>query len=209
MNFPCRLCKNPTTAFHKTKKRHYFQCTVCKAIQLHEDNYLTLEQEKDRYKNHENNVNDKGYQQFVTPIVESILKNHTLKQQGLDFGSGTGPVITKLLQEQGYSIRTYDPFFDNNQSALEQKYDYIACCEVVEHFHDPAKEFQLLKSLLKPNGKLYCKTDVYTNDIDFPTWYYKNDPTHVFFYHPETLEWIRAKYQFDSLQRTDRLIILS
>lgn len=206
---PCRLCSTPTESFHQEKDRHYFRCSTCKAIQLHPDNYLSPEEEKARYQTHNNDVNDPGYQEFVQPIVDTILQNHTPEHQGLDFGCGTGPVITKLLRDQGFTIRTYDPFFDDDTSSLQQTYNYIACCEVIEHFHHPAKEFKLLKSLLNPKGKLYCKTDIYTDDIDFSTWYYKNDSTHVFFYHPATLEWIRSQYAFDSLQIQDRLIILS
>lgn len=208
-NLQCSLCKEPTKLFYQKSGQSYFRCPNCKAIQLHPDCYLTPEQEKKRYEKHHNDVNDRGYQEFVAPIVEAITKNHTSKQQGLDFGSGTGPVITKLLREQSYNIRTYDLFFDNNTSTLQQTYDYIACCEVIEHFHHPDREFQLLRKLLNPDGTLYCKTDMYTDDIDFPSWYYKNDPTHVFFYHPETLEWIRANCDFHSLRIEDRLIILS
>ena len=209
MTLPCRLCNKPTIPFQAIKDRHYFRCPTCQAIQLHPDNYPTPEQEKERYENHENDVHDQGYQQSVAPIVTSILKNQTSKQQGLDFGSGPGPIVTTMLQEHSYNIRTYDPFFHNDESALKQTYDYIACCEVIEHFHHPAKEFHLLRSLLKPGGKLYCKTDIYTDDIDFSSWYYKNDTTHVFFYHPDTFEWIQKNYAFKTLQINDRLIILS
>ena len=32
--------------------------------------YLSQEEEKERYKNHNNDVNDPRYQKFVSPIVE-------------------------------------------------------------------------------------------------------------------------------------------
>lgn len=31
-------------------------------------------------------------------------------------------------------------------------------------------------------------------DVDFTTWYYVRDPTHVAFYRPRTLGWIAARF---------------
>jgi hypothetical protein len=76
----------------------------------------------------------------------------------------------------------------------------------MEHFKDPNNEFKLLRSLLKENGKLFCMTSLYGQDIDFKNWYYKNDRTHRFFYHKDSLEWIRATYGFSSLNINGALI---
>jgi hypothetical protein len=98
-----------------------------------------------RYTQHNNDVNDVRYQKFVQPLVTGILQDFDQSHIGLDFGAGTGPVISKLLTDEGYVIKQYDPFFYDHAELLNQKYDYIACCEVVEHFHNPAKEFKLLQ----------------------------------------------------------------
>lgn len=37
--------------------------------------YLSLEKEKERYEQHNNCVDDVGYQKFVSPIVEAIKHN--------------------------------------------------------------------------------------------------------------------------------------
>ena len=63
----------------------------------------------------------------------------------------------------------------------------------MEHLHDPLKEFALLTSLLKPQGKLYCMTHVYEPSIDFAKWYYKNDKTHVSIYQKETVHFLQQK----------------
>jgi Methyltransferase domain len=63
----------------------------------------------------------------------------------------------------------------------------------MEHLHDPLKEFGLLKSLLKPQGKLYCMTHLYDESIDFAKWYYKNDKTHVCIYQKETVKFLQEK----------------
>lgn len=169
--------------------------------------YISEESEITRYKEHNNNVHDLGYQKFVQPIVNSVLSDFNPTATGLDFGCGTGPVITKLLRDNKYNIQTYDPFFDNNPEALETTYNYIVCCEVIEHFHHPLKEFQLLKSLLRPNGKLYCMTDVFHEKINFEHWYYKNDETHVIFYHKNSFDWIAQHLNFSKVTVQNRLII--
>ncbi|MGY3793691.1 class I SAM-dependent methyltransferase [Aquimarina sp. 433] len=202
----CALCGSETQKFTEIQERIYYQCINCSGISLDPSFYLTDEQEKERYEIHNNDVTDSGYQNFVSPIVNAIAKNYTPHHKGLDFGSGTGPVITTMLRKQGYDITTYDPFFDLNPNALRQTYNYIACCEVMEHFHNPNKEFALLHSLLEENGTLYCKTYLYNSSINFNSWWYKNDPTHVFFYTEKTLQWIQSKFNFSKLIISDKLI---
>lgn len=162
-----------------------------------------------RYQEHHNDPADYRYQRFVSPIVDQIMANHTPDQKGLDFGSGTGPVISMLLENQNYAVNQYDPFFYNRPELLTHQYDYIACCEVIEHFHHPEKEFALLKKILAPKGRLYCMTAILYDHIDFSKWYYKNDFTHVFFYRPQTLQYICKCFGFNDLHTDHNLIRLS
>ena len=99
-------------------------------------------------------MNDVRYQNFVSPIVNEILKDFTGNDLGLDFGSGTGPVIAKMLTDKGFQVSNYDLYFANDLSLLEKKYNYVSCCEVMEHFKNPLEEFQLLRNLLLPKGKI-------------------------------------------------------
>jgi SAM-dependent methyltransferase len=127
---------------------------------------------------------------------------------GLDYGAGTGPVITKMLREKGYQIETYDPFFNPRKEALKKTYDYIVCCEVIEHFHNPVEEFEGLKNILKNGGTLYCMTQLYDSSIHFKTWNYKDDETHVIIYHRKGMEYIQKRFGFSSLEINNRLILL-
>ena len=199
----CPLCQNEGADFFR---KVYYKCSECGALFRPQRLLLSPEKEKARYETHNNDVNDIRYQQFVSPIVNAILKDCTQQQRGLDFGAGTGPVVSKLLRDQNYQISLYDPFFHNHPELLQQKYDYIVCCEVIEHFYQPAKEFALLKNLLKAGGRLYCMTEIYQPQIDFNRWRYRNDETHVFIYQAETLEWIRQTLGFTALTIDNRLI---
>ncbi len=175
---------------------------------LDPSNYLTNEEEKERYEAHNNDVNDTRYQKFVSPIVEGVKDNYNTNHTGLDYGAGTGPVITSLLEKKGYDVKLYDPFFHNYSENLCKKYDYIICSEVMEHFHNPYYEFKSLTKILNSKGTIFCMTSLYNEDINFENWYYKNDPTHVFFYHKKALEWIKNKFSFSDLQIDGKLIKL-
>lgn len=204
----CTLCGSQAVPFQVARGRRYYQCTFCSSVLLDPDDYISLQEEKQRYETHNNDVHDPRYQQFVSPIVELVLNHHTPGEQGLDYGAGTGPVITKLLRDRGYTIHTYDPFFDDNRELLNSTYDYIVCCEVMEHFHKPFQEFQQLHHLLNPGGSLYCMTQLYKESIDFQAWNYKNDETHVIFYHPRAVQWIARQTGFvDTTLRNEKLVV--
>jgi len=208
MTKKCPLCEDNASFFYEDTQR-YYKCKNCHGVFVNESQLPDEQSEKERYELHDDNAADVGYRKFVSPITSNIEKDFTQKEEGLDFGAGTSQIITKVMQEKGYNIHSYDPYFHPNSKLLEKKYDYIASCEVIEHFYHPAKEFTLLKSLLKDHAKLYLMTDMYDESIDFSSWYYKNDPTHVFFYTKKTFEWIQERFGFSDLFIEKRLVILS
>ncbi|WP_461642831.1 class I SAM-dependent methyltransferase [Labilibaculum euxinus] len=209
MQYQCPLCKNNAKLFYKTENRIHYQCNTCFGIFADANSRPGQDVEKKHYQQHNNDIDDKGYQKFVSPITNSVRRDFTANHKGLDFGAGTGPVISKVLTDHGFSIAPYDPYFHNYPELLEEQYDYIASCEVIEHFYNPHKEFSFLKKMLKPQGKLYCMTHLYNKNIDFAKWYYKNDPTHVFIYQKQTFEWIRKEFGFSDVCIKDRLITFS
>jgi SAM-dependent methyltransferase len=205
----CPLCQSESRFFIEKKSLNYFQCPECSAIFISRKDLPSEEDEINRYETHNNDVNDPRYQNFVRDIVDGVVQDFDKNTLGLDYGAGTGPVISKMLEDKDYSINQYDPFFHPDKSILDFKYDYIVCCEVVEHFFNPLFEFKSLKKLLKSNGKLYCKTELYNSEIDFEEWYYNEDPTHVFFYTEDTANWIKENIGFSNLEIKGRMIIFS
>ena len=202
------LCSSRTEVFYKSKNKDYHKCENCFSIMLDPSNYVTSEEEKARYDTHNNDIHDIGYQNFVSPIVESVKENYSTNHLGLDYGAGPGPVITSLLENAGYNINLYDPYFHCYPENLSKKYDYIICSEVIEHFHKPYNEFKCLSNMLNENGSIFCMTSIYDEDINFDKWYYKNDETHVFFYHKKALEWIKKEFGFSDLKIDGKLIKL-
>ncbi len=203
----CPLCGGRKYIYYRLNEKTYYQCEKCNSISLDESVHLNPEEEMKRYLEHNNDVEDTGYQNFVKPITSAIFKDFDENHKGLDYGAGSGPVITKILTDYSYNIKTYDPYFHNFPDYLKERYDYIACCEVIEHFYHPYCEFKRLKKLLNKNGVLYCQTGIYKENINFKDWYYKNDPTHVFFYTEKSIYWIKEHFDFKDITIRNRLII--
>jgi len=170
----------------------------------------SAEEEKAQYLLHENNIDDPRYQNFVRPIFDEVIKRAPRGAKGLDYGCGTGPVLTSMLSQRGFLMTLYDPFFANAPNVLKQTYDFIVCCEVAEHFHQPKVEFAKLFSLLRLGGFLALMTDLRQPDTDFASWHYRRDPTHVAFYSEKSFDWIKSKFGF-SAQACDgkRLLVLT
>jgi len=208
MKEKCPLCDTLSQKFYEDTQR-YYKCPECDGIFVHRDDLPQADAEKERYELHDDDTEDKGYRNFVAPITSNILKDFSKGDKGLDFGAGTSAIISTVLREHDYDIKDYDPYFHNEPKLLTQQYDYIASCEVIEHFYNPKKEFALLREMLREGGKLYLMTDIYDGNIDFASWYYKNDPTHVFLYTPKTFAYIKEAYGFSNIEIEKRLIIIT
>jgi SAM-dependent methyltransferase len=189
----------------KNRDRIYYQCERCQGVFLDSESYISREDEKRRYQEHNNDVEDPRYQNFVEPIVSKVLNLFNREHKGLDFGAGTGPVISKFLRGRGYSVELYDPYFWNNPSLLLKKYDFIVCSEVIGHFRSPAKEFKLLGSLLNPGARLLCQVEICSKKIDFKDCIIKTTRP-MFFYHRDTLLFIREIFGFSDRGNIGRLI---
>ncbi len=204
----CPLCHSKSLKeYDVTGNILFLECDQCSLLFKPSKFFPSIAKEKARYLLHENDVEDLHYQQFVAPIVNVIIQKHSPSKKGLDFGAGTGPVIAKLLTGKGYHISLYDPFFHPDKSVLSKRYDFIICCEVMEHFHVPFKEFELLRKLLKPKGNLYCMTQLLPKKSEFENWNYRNDPTHVVFYSESSLNWIKEHFGFSGVTINKRLIV--
>lgn len=200
----CTLCGSELI---NKKDAFFYECTLCKALVKDDQHYLSASEEKAQYITHNNDVKDVRFQNFTSPITNYVLANFSSKDKGLDFGSGTGPVISYMLNQSNYNIVQYDPFFAPQINLLENKYDYIVSCEVFEHFYKPKQEINRLISLLNANGTLLIKTVLFTDSVYFKTWYYRNDPTHVFIYRKETIEFIAKEWNLELDVLSDKLIV--
>lgn len=201
----CPLCEEKL--YHKNTSSFY-PCANC--LGYVKDSLLRYDskQERNHYLFHNNDVHDLGYQNFVADLVDQITLRCTKEQKELDFGSGSAPVTSYLLQKNGYTIDLYDPYFAPEVDYKNNTYDYIFSCEVFEHFYFPKKEIETLLSILKSNGHLIIKTHLYSEEFDFDSWYYLKDLTHVFIFTKKTMAYIAQRYNLDILLIQERLIVL-
>ena len=162
-------------------------------------------EERSRYENHNNDENDPGYRQFLLRAINPLTNYIKQADNGLDFGCGPGPTTSKIMNEMGYQVIDYDPYFKPIE--LNTSFDFIISTEVFEHLNSPRKELKLIKKLLKPNAYLCIMTQLYSETIDFQNWWYKNDPTHIVFYTQETMEWIANHYHLEIVHSKKNVMI--
>jgi hypothetical protein len=210
-NFPqsCPLCGSDNTELiSNTGKQVYFSCDNCELTSLSQNQLLEPAEEQFRYEQHNNNPNDPRYRDFLGKLFNPLQPLLEQGSFGLDFGCGPGPALALMFKEAGYRMNTYDPYFANNPSVLDERYDFITSTEVFEHLYNPYKEIDLLFSLLKPRGIVGVMTKLLKDEIDFPTWFYRNDTTHVSFYTKKTWEWVSNHWNAKILTLDDNIVII-
>ncbi|HSL93072.1 MAG TPA: class I SAM-dependent methyltransferase [Bacillota bacterium] len=167
---------------HKT----YYWCPACDYIFLDPKQRLSPEEERARYEEHSNSIEEPGYVKFLKGFLDEAVKHYLRRgMRVLDYGCGPGPVLYELLRRDGYQVDTYDPFF--SPAPPEGTYDLITCTEVVEHVHEPVAIWSSLVDRIAPGGMLCLMTRLHPGIGHFSTWWYHRDPTHVGFYNHRTL----------------------
>ena len=197
----CPLCESAAVGdFTIAHGRRYGACGICGLIQLAAEQRPDPTAERAHYLTHQNNPADRSYRAFLDRLATPLLAQLPVGAEGLDYGSGPGPTLSVMLEEQGFPMRVFDPYFADDTDALRQTYEFITCTETAEHFFDPAGEFERLDRMLRPGGWLGIMTEVYQEDQTFAEWRYARDPTHVCFYRPETMAWIAERFGYRMME---------
>lgn len=203
----CLLCSETADFYFEEtpSKRRYFHCANCDLRFLDPAHHLNETDERHRYDLHENDMNDSRYRNYLTPIADWVKENSG--GDGLDFGCGKAPLLAELLQQRGCHMQVYDPYFFPDLSYREQSYDFCVAVEAIEHFYYPLKEIEQLTKLLKVNGSLGFVTQLFQDETNFSTWYYRLDPSHVCFFSKKTFAWIQSKFGFKRLHISGKRFI--
>ena len=191
----CPLCHAPERVpFLEEPGRRYLHCDVCDLIFVHASDLPTRAEEAQRYLAHQNDRGDPGYVAFLRRLADPLCERVPLRAVGIDVGCGPAPVLSELLSTTGRPTRYYDPQFFPDRAPLRETYDFVTCCEVVEHAHDPAVLFTQLVGLLRPHGVLGVMTSLRDPHAEFARWWYRRDTTHVCFYSMRTLQWVAEHF---------------
>ena len=189
----CLVCEDPAVKLIlEEDEKVYWKCSNCLFISLDPKYRLSSSEEKDRYKQHNNDIYDANYRLFLSKLFKPLQGKLKDGAKGLDFGCGPGPALAEMFKEVGHQVDLYDPFFFNNETVFKKAYDFITCTETIEHFYEPVKEFKRIDQMLVKEGFLGVMTTFVSDEKGFGQWYYRKDPTHVAFYRPETIEVIAS-----------------
>ena len=207
----CRLCRQQARDFMVVDGRAYLACDHCGLRMMHHYDLPTPLDEKTHYDQHDNRVDDIGYQQFLSRLADPLMAILPPSSSLLDFGSGpsseTGPALAEMMRHAGHQVALYDPFYAPDRSVLSAEYDAVMATEVVEHFHHPHDGFKEMLASVRPGGLLAIMTSLQDDDAAFAGWYYRRDPTHVAFYREETLAFIAKEFDL-KLDRISRNVTI-
>lgn len=145
----------------------------------------------------------------------SIIEKYTGKKAGgiLDLGCGTGSFLN-TMSKSGWQVKGLEP--DEQAAAISKKlygieplvpealfelpeksFDAITMWHVLEHVHDLNDYLEKLRSLLKPQGKLFVAVPNYTS---FDAGYYKefwaayDVPRHLYHFAPLSMKILLQKH---------------
>jgi len=203
----CHLCNSQAVVFfHQDKNREYWQCQSCQLIQVPKVYQLSSAAEKAEYDKHQNDNADPGYRKFLSRTCKPLFGQLKADAKGLDFGCGPGPTLSLMAAEQGFGCENYDPFYFPQTELLNRQYDFISATEVIEHIGDARRSLNQLTAMLKPGGILALMTKRSQDLAAFKQWHYKNDPTHISFFHLRSFEYIAQHWQL-RLQVIDQDVV--
>ncbi len=199
----CRLCNSELKDQKSDSQgRKYQICSSCELIQLDKSLWLSDEEEKNRYLLHENSTDNEGYIRYLNNIIQNSFSPY-LKPGSriLDFGCGPEKTWVGLLEEKGYQVSTYDPYFDDQLDWMEENFDAISAIEVFEHIASPSESLNTLCSCLNPENFLIIRTMLHDSKWNnFSKWWYREDPTHISFYSKATIDFICLKWNLKLIQ---------
>ena len=72
----CGLCQSESIdkfALDSQRSWQYFHCTHCDLVFRDPHTFLNSIEEKKRYSTHQNSIEDQGYVDFLSPVVNELL----------------------------------------------------------------------------------------------------------------------------------------
>jgi hypothetical protein len=214
----CHFCFCVTLETRIINQMKFHQCDQCGLVFKDELHLIDSNKELARYLEHNNEVEDVGYQNYFIQSIEQNIKPfiNFKDYHILDFGSGPNPVLQHVFNNQyGVEISIFDKYFANDSKVLENTYDLITCIEVIEHIFDVRQIFNLFDRLLNKQGYLFIMTNFTTVDFKtnyetdtFSKWFYIRDITHMVFFSLKTFEFFASLYNYKIIHTNNKNAIL-
>ncbi|MDA1100365.1 MAG: class I SAM-dependent methyltransferase [Proteobacteria bacterium] len=191
----CPLCSGASIVpYHSGQTRDYVHCRTCDLVFVPAAQHFPGKAQKTYYDLHDNRPDDPGYRRFLDRLFAPLVRRLAPNAQGLDFGCGPGPALSKMFEAEGHSVALFDPYYAPDISVLSASYDFITLSEVAEHLAQPGKELDGLWASLLPGGWLGIMTKRVRSQQAFKTWHYITDPTHIGFFSEATFHWLVGRW---------------
>ncbi len=203
----CPLCPNIIDSSIEGRINYkLWHCPNCDLVFKDPELRPAPADEKSRYKYHNNNSDNKGYIDNLNLAVKPAIKLFEPGMGGLDYGCGPEPVLSGLVEKEGFECFNYDPIFF--PEFPDERMDFIFATETFEHFFEPQRDIKLITALLRPGGILTVMTERWNNLDQLADWWYLRDITHVSFFHKKTFDYICSKFGYSVLYDDSKVIIL-
>lgn len=188
----CPLCAGTAAAFHDDQHGRFLRCPGCALVFRDPAQHLAIDDEVARYREHENELDDQRYLDFLDRLAAPLAARLPAGARGLDYGCGPVPAMAMLLERRGFPTASWDPHFHPHPAALVEgaSWDFITCSEVLEHIPNPRDALDTFARLLERGGLLGVMTQFRDDSRSFESWWYRRDPTHVCLYSAATMRWI-------------------
>lgn len=126
-------------------------------------------------------------------MIKQMFPNET-KPEMLDFGGGKG-ILADILNKNGFSVDTYDPYSEVNYVKPNKKYKIIFSFEVVEHSQNPIETFNEIFDLLDDNGIVVFSTLLQPEKLSLDWWYAGPRNGHISLHTPQSMAYCIQKYK--------------
>jgi hypothetical protein len=207
----CPLCKHTATLFFQDKKRAFFDCPLCAFVFVDPSDHRMPPISSTPIKNYgrqQKSAQQRQASQFVLPLLSQLSELTGKHLVGLNFGDNLDKHSLDRIQASGHQLMQFNPFIVSEQTVLEQEYDFVCSYKVFERFKRPLTQWNLLSSLVKPQGWLSIGTALLTDKSHFAKWHHKNNPAHVSFYQHKTFEYLATQGQFKLLFAAKELVLM-
>jgi len=207
----CKVCNGETTRIEDAKKNlSYYRCMECGFIYLEDSHRVNSMEEKRKYDQHNNSLENEGYVQMFEDFIELSIAPYLKNiKKVLDFGSGPVPVFSKLLERRGLEVEIYDLYYAPQKVYEGNQYDLITSTEVFEHLSKPLETLELLVGHLNTNGYIVLMTKFPPKEEKaFLDWWYRRDPTHISFFTPKSFEVMAEKVGLKVLKTINENIVI-
>lgn len=210
---PCPICgaRGTERLCDQRQQREYRRCRSCGFIHVAPEYQLSSGEEKSRYLQHTNALNDEGYMRFLDRFFKNAVQPYIKTGSTiLDFGSGPVPAFSRLLSENGYTVQSYDPLFYPLQNWKNSRFDAIVLIEVLEHLADPVESLKEALRSLKDGGFCILRSNLFDGSLqDFDPWWYRQDPTHISFFTVRAIEELasRLSLEVQAIQHNCEIIL--